>query len=428
MEKRFSIKRILNVLRLSEVKGMNIIMKAVMYGSGNIGRGFIGMLFSLSGYEVTFIDVAEELVETLNREKKYPVRIVSNEGFKDIEVLNVSAVNGNDSERTAAAIGEADIMATAVGVNVLKYIVPNLAAGIRKRMENGGKPLNIIICENLIDADKLLAKLIKEELSREEQSWFDENVGLVEASIGRMVPVQTEEMKAGNPLRVCVEQYDFLPVDKAAFKGEIPKIHNMVPYEPFDFYIKRKLYVHNMGHAICAYLGLYTHRDYIYESIDDVNIQSIVQNAMLESAMALALKFHMPTEDLVKHFQNLLYRFTNRALKDTCKRVGADPRRKLSLSDRLIGASNLCLESNVSPVFISIGTAGAVYEYIRENGLAQSAEQAREILESISALEKDHPLYDYILPVYQLFRNGVSVREIRQFAEALREKEQKAVI
>lgn len=122
-------------------------------------------------------------------------------------------------------------------------------------------------------------------------------------------------------------------VDKAAFKGGIPKVHNMVPYEPFDFYIKRKLYVHNMGHAICAYLGLYTHRDYIFESIDDVNIQSIVQNAMLESAMALALKFHMPTEDLVKHFQNLLYRFTNRALKDTCKRVGADPRRKLSLSD-----------------------------------------------------------------------------------------------
>ncbi|MCI9383732.1 MAG: mannitol-1-phosphate 5-dehydrogenase, partial [Lachnospiraceae bacterium] len=33
-------------------------MKAVMYGGGNIGRGFIGMLFSESGYEVTFVDVA----------------------------------------------------------------------------------------------------------------------------------------------------------------------------------------------------------------------------------------------------------------------------------------------------------------------------------------------------------------------------------
>ena len=403
-------------------------MKAVMYGAGNIGRGFIGMLFSASGYEVTFIDVAEKLIDALNREKTYPVRIVSNEGFEDIDVERICAVNGNNTEATAQAIAEADIMATAVGVNILKYIVPNLAAGIRRRIQAGGSPLNIIICENLIDADKLLAKLIRAELSEPEQDWFDKNIGLVEASIGRMVPVQTEEMKAGNPLRICVEQYDFLPVDKAAFKGEITDIKNMVPYEPFDFYIKRKLYVHNMGHAICAYLGLYTHKDYIYEAIDDINIQSIVQNAMLESAMALTHKYRMPTEDLVKHFQNLLYRFTNKALKDTCKRVGADPGRKLSPTDRLIGASRLCLEGNISPVFISIGTAAAICEYIRENNLPQSTEQAEKVLESISALKKDHPIYTYALPVYHRFLSGVSIHEIRQFAEGLREKEQKAVI
>ena len=403
-------------------------MKAVMYGAGNIGRGFIGMLFSASGYEVTFIDVAEKLIDALNREKTYPVRIVSNEGFEDIDVERICAVNGNNTEAAAQAIAEADIMATAVGVNILKYIVPNLAAGIRRRIQAGGSPLNIIICENLIDADKLLAKLIRAELSEPEQDWFDKNIGLVEASIGRMVPVQTEEMKAGNHLRICAEKYDFLPVDKAAFKGEIPDIKNMVPYEPFDFYIKRKLYVHNMGHAICAYLGLYTHKDYIYEAIDDINIQSIVQNAMLESAMALTHKYRMPTEDLVKHFQNLLYRFTNKALKDTCKRVGADPRRKLSPTDRLIGASQLCLEGNISPVFISIGTAAAICEYIRENNLPQSTEQAEKVLESISALKKDHPIYTYVLPVYNRFLSGVSIREIRQFAEGLREKEQKAVI
>ena len=40
-------------------------MKAVMYGGGNIGRGFIGALLSQSGYEVTFIDVAEPVVKAL---------------------------------------------------------------------------------------------------------------------------------------------------------------------------------------------------------------------------------------------------------------------------------------------------------------------------------------------------------------------------
>ena len=40
-------------------------MNAVMYGGGNIGRGFIGALLSQSGYRVTFIDVAEPVVKHL---------------------------------------------------------------------------------------------------------------------------------------------------------------------------------------------------------------------------------------------------------------------------------------------------------------------------------------------------------------------------
>ncbi len=403
-------------------------MKAVMYGGGNIGRGFVGMLFSMSGYEVIFIDVAEPVIVHLNQEGRYPVRIVSNEGHEDIEVLHVRAVNGNDQEQTAAAIAEADIMATAVGAGILRLIVPNLAAGIRKRMQSRKGPLNIIICENLMDADKVLEGLLKEELTEEEAAWFDENVGLVEASIGRMVPVQTEEMKAGNPLRVCVERYGFLPVDKAAFKGEIPRINNMIPFEPFDFYIKRKLYIHNMGHAVCAYLGLYTHKDYIYEAIDDAYIQNIVQNAMLESALALSRKYQVPVEGLIRHFQDLLIRFTNQALKDTCSRVGGDPRRKLSHEDRMIGSSLLCMEQGISPVFISIGTAGAVYRFLQEAGEPQGQEQAKKALKAVSGLKEAHPLYQYILPAYQRLADGVSVRELKSLAEDLRAEEQKEVI
>ena len=349
--------------------------KAVMYGAGNIGRGFIGMLFSQSGYEVTFVDVAEIVVNTLNRDHVYPVRIVSSEGYEDIEVQNVSAVNGNDMEAVADEIACCDIMATAVGVNVLKFIIPNLTAGIRKRMQKDGGPLNIIICENLMDANKVLESMLKEQMTEEEIGWFDENVGLVEASIGRMVPVQTEQMKDGNPLRVCVEKYGFLPVDRAGFRGEIPQIQNMIPFEPFDFYIRRKLFVHNMGHAVCAYLGLYTHRDYIFEAIEDPCIQNIVQNAMLESVLALSRAYGVSIEPLIRHFQDLLARFKNRALKDTCSRVGGDPKRKLSRTDRLIGASLLCLENGIDCQYVpgissAIGGLGFAGIPVTERGLS----------------------------------------------------------
>jgi mannitol-1-phosphate 5-dehydrogenase len=142
-----------------------------------------------------------------------------------------------------------------------------------------------------------------------------------------MIPVQTDEMKDGEPMRICTERYGYLPVDKAAFKGELPQLKNIVPYEPFDFYIKRKLFVHNLGHATCAYLGNYLGLNYIYEAIDDPNVRIIVQNAMLESAAALSGKYGADLAKLQLHITDLLHRFTNTALGDTCARVGGDPQR-----------------------------------------------------------------------------------------------------
>ena len=283
--------------------------QAVMYGGGNIGRGFIGATLSQSGYKVTFIDVAEPVVKALQEKEQYPVRYVSSEGHEDVVIEHVTAVNGNDQEAASEAIANCDIMATAVGARILKFIVGNIVAGLRKRWARDDRPLNIIICENLMDANKVMEGMLKDLLTDEEKKHFDEKVGLVEASIGRMVPVQTEEMKDGDPMRVCVGRCGFLPVDKAAFKGEIPEITNMVPFEPFDFYIKRKLYVHNMGHATCAYLGGYEGRKYIYQSIDDPEILNIVQNAMLESALALHKKYGVELDGLMLHITDLLGRF-----------------------------------------------------------------------------------------------------------------------
>ncbi len=403
-------------------------MKAVMYGGGNIGRGFIGTLFSASGYETVFVDVVDTVVNTLNQEHKYPVRILSNDGHKDIEVTNVSAVDGKNADLVAETIASADILATAVGVNVLKFIVPNIAESIRRRMARNGGPLDIIICENLMDANKVIEGMLKALLNDEERAWFDQNIGLVEASIGRMVPVQTEEMKDGNPMRVCVEGYDYLPVDKAAFKGKIPDIKNMVPFEPFDFYIKRKLYVHNMGHATCAYLGDLLGLEYIYEAIDRDEIYAVVKLAMEESAMALSKHYGVPLESLCLHINDLLYRFTNAALKDTCKRVGGDPARKLSAHDRLIGSSSLVLANGDIPAYIAIGAAAGLKRFIGEKELSQTNENAQALLLEVSGLNQDSILVKLILDMYAKILEGTSIGQLRRAADKIKAANRSNVI
>lgn len=403
-------------------------MKAVMYGAGNIGRGFIGALFADSGYEVTFIDVAEPVIEAINEAHRYPVRYISGEGCEDRWVEHVSAVNGTDQAAAAAAIADCDILATAVGARILKHIVPNLAAGLRLRWERTGRPLNIIICENLLDADKVLAELLKARMTEAECRRLEESVGLVEASIGRMVPVQTEEMKDGHPLRVCVEPYGFLPVDRAAFKGEIPPIRNLVPFTPFDFYLRRKLFVHNMGHAVCAYLGGLLELEYIYEAIDLPEIRLLVQNAMEESAAALTRRYGASAEELQRHVADLLYRFTNAALKDTCRRVGGDPARKLGPEDRMIGASRLAMEEGITPVYISVGTAAGLVRYLREQEAACTVENARRVLTEVSRLEPDSPLAVLILDSFRQIIGGSTMAQLWKDAEGRKHAGQGAVI
>ncbi len=397
-------------------------MQAVMYGGGNIGRGFIGTVFSQSGYHVTFVDVAQPVIDALNEKGAYPVRIVESQGHQDVLVKNVCAVNGNDQSAVAEAIANADIMATAVGVNILKFIIPNLVAGIRRRMALGKGPLNILICENLMDANHVLEGMLKEQLTPEEQAWMDENIGLVEASIGRMVPVQTDAMKDGDPMRVCVERYGYLPVDKAAFKGGIPNISNMVPFDPFDFYLKRKLYIHNMGHAICAYLGNLYDLTYIWEAIDRDEIYIPVRLAMEESALALSKKYGVALGDILSHINDLLNRFTNRALGDTCARVGGDPKRKLSPADRLIGASQLALEHGIDPCYMALGTAAAVIRYLKEQELEQNVENARSVLADVCQLPAESPITAKVLDFYGRFQAGESLSSLRRYCDMLKKQ------
>lgn len=331
-----------------------------MYGAGNIGRGFIGQLFSENGYSVGFIDINQEVIGALNRDNEYPVEIVSNEKIEERVVKNVYGIDGTDLELVSDEIASADIMATAIGVNVLKFIAKPIALGLKKRFLANKKPFNIIICENLIGADAFLKGLIKEQIP-EYAERIDKEVGFVEASIGRMVPVVPEEKKKGNVLRVFVEPYNILPVDKDAFVGEIPTINNLYPSAPFNYFIQRKLFMHNMSHALCAYLGYLRNYNYIYQAVGDYDIKYVAYKALTQSALAISKENGTEIDGLLSHAENLLFRFANVELGDTVERVGRDTKRKLSANDRLIGAIKLCEKHDVPCNFLLIGVAAGMY-------------------------------------------------------------------
>jgi len=372
--------------------------KAVQFGAGNIGRGFLGQLYFESGYETVFVDVAEGIVDELRTRHRYPLRIVGEQSYT-ITIGNVTAIHAADVDSVAKALAQADLAATAVGVAALPKVAPSVAEGIARRFEDPkAQPLNVIVCENMIDAGPYLREAVRRHLPSRFHDLLEDKVGFVEASIGRMVPAMTEQQQAQETLLVCAEPYCELPVDANGFKGPIPHLEHMAPRANFAGYVARKLFVHNAGHAATAYLGYLKGHEYIWQAIGDEAVRREADAAMAETCAGLVGQHGLDPEGLKAHWDDLVRRFENRALGDQVARVAKDPIRKLGHSDRLIGAARMCLAQGIEPVHVAFAAAAAIrydppndpaaralQEILREQGM-------RGIFTRVCHIAQDSPL------------------------------------
>lgn len=305
--------------------------KAVQFGAGNIGRGFIGALLSQAGYQVTFADVAEPVIDKINADKTYTVHVMDVQ-CEDQTITGIRGVNSTKPE-AIQAIAEAELVTTAVGLVILPRIAPAIAAAIEKRRTDGMKePMNIIACENAIRATSQLKEAVYGALSEEGKAYVDEYVGFPDCAVDRIVP----PVKSENFIDVVVESYFEWDVERSGFRGEILEIPGMSLVDDLMAYIERKLFTLNTGHCITAYLGKLRGLPTIDKAIADPDVFATVYAAMQESGAGLIKKHDFDAEKHAAYINKIIGRFKNPYLQDDVTRVGREPLRKLSPTDRLI--------------------------------------------------------------------------------------------
>ena len=288
-------------------------------------------MLAQAGYELVFADVVEELLNQINSRKEYTVHVSDHNSY-DIEVKGVRAVNSG-SEEAVREIAGADIITTAVGLRILKFVAPTVAKGIAARKAAGNEaPLNVIACENGLKATSQLKELVFAQLDSETAAWAEKHVGFPDAAVDRIVPPVRCEI----PLDVAVEEYFEWDVERASFVGPVPEIKGMTPVDNLLAYVERKLFTLNTGHATAAYLGKLKGIGTIGECVADPKIAAIVKEAMQQSGEGLVRKFGFDHDAHFAYIEKILRRFSNPYLRDECDRVGREPLRKLAPNDRLI--------------------------------------------------------------------------------------------
>ncbi|KAI0132950.1 mannitol-1-phosphate 5-dehydrogenase [Xylariales sp. AK1849] len=379
--------------------------KAVHFGSGNIGRGFVACFLHESGYEVIFADVVDKLVDSLNATKSYKVVEVGAEGTDEKIITNYRAINSKTHEAELIdEIATADVVTCSVGPNILKFIAPVIAKGVDKR-SNDQKPLAVIACENAIGATDTLAGHIKDPKHTPEHRLEDhhERAAYANSAIDRIVPAQDPD--AG--LDVTLEKFYEWVVDKTPFAdSEIPSIEGIKWVDNLLPYIERKLFTVNTGHATAAYHGYNRKKQTVDDALRDREIKAEVSAALDETSKLIVEKHGIPADEQLAYKHKIITRISNPHLGDAVERVGRAPLRKLSRKERFISPAVELAEKGHS-VDALLFAAEMAFRFQNIEGDDESKELAKimsensaeDVVKQVCGLQTSDKLFPQVVEV-----------------------------
>lgn len=369
-------------------------MKAVHFGAGNIGRGFVGLILHNAGYEVVFADVAAPLIDALASTPTYRVH-EAGERPRTWTVDNYRALNSSkDEPGVVAEIATADIVTTAVGPNVLRFVAPLIAAAIADRAEEL-PPLTVMACENAINATDLLKTEVLAALGDREPGWLESRAVFANTAVDRIVPAQDQ----GSGLDVTVEDFFEWAIESGPFGDAVPVIPEAHFVDDLAPYIERKLFTVNTGHATIAYHGFMRGAASLSDAMAIPEVFDEVTAVLGETASLLVGKHEFDRATHDEYVARTLRRFANPHLPDTPARVGRQPLRKLGRNERFISPAAQLAATGTAPVALVRAIGAALRFDLPED--PESVEMlallrdltAEEFTTRVTGLEPEEPLF-----------------------------------
>ena len=326
--------------------------RVVIFGAGSTGRGHIGQLADASGFDLTFIDRDEALVNTLAAAGHYTVRM-HGAHTRDVVIDGFAIHRLSDEAAVAEAMAQTNLVLTAVLADNLAQLAHGMSKGIALRAErNIDSPLNIVACENMINASSALRGYVMSALDPRYHDYARAHVGFPDAMVARVVPTGI-----GDKLVLEAEDYNEWTVDRRRFLGNGPVPDGMELVDNLPARLERKLFMHNTGHAVCGYLAFHKGHKLMCDAVADPEIAAVTRGAMVESGEALIRKHGFDRDSIDAYREDFFPRVGSRAIEDPVWRVIRSPIRKIGRNERLIGPACMCLDYGIEPRHLATGIA-----------------------------------------------------------------------
>ncbi|WP_379945762.1 mannitol dehydrogenase [Enterococcus devriesei] len=259
--------------------------KALLFGAGKIGQGFIGDLLHEDGYEIIFADVSDEVIEEINKNNCYRL-FLTNHKYEEKIIDNVFAFSLLKSqEKIIDAITQVDVIVTSVMKTNLVSVAPILAKGLKKRLAEGKSRVLVMACENAVMGTDILVNLMIDTkiitLNQLKEIGAYPNTG-----VDRFVFGGIYNGKEGTAIS---DSHEFAIERQKLDDPESKPITGAEYVDNLEAVLKRKLYLVNCWLAITSYIGYTKGYKMVDEALRDEEIQKIVNKAVLESARSLEM-------------------------------------------------------------------------------------------------------------------------------------------
>lgn len=376
--------------------------KAIIWGAGRIGRGFVADLLHEGGYFIDFVDIDSSLVDLLNERGAYSIYKADASGIRRDVIEGGFRAHHTSDDVSALFLDEDCLIDVAVFKNDIAAVADMLVPYISLRAEKlPGSKLDIITNVNMVSPELAFRQLLEERLTGAAREYLDSNIGISGIFMMCISPDAKPEMLAEDPLAVYNNGFFEQGVDAHAFLGKKPEAPRMRLSDRLEAEEARKLYTLNMAHCALAYLGKPLGYETSFEAVNDEAVAGILSGALDEAGIGLAAEFGFSAEETANWKKTIFDLLYNPYMADPLSRLGADSRRKLSGNDRLMMPAKLCLSAGTIPANLAkIIRAGYNFEnddpgthYVRA---LVSGKGLAEAISEVGSIDTTHELYRII--------------------------------
>ena len=297
--------------------------KAIHFGAGNIGRGFIGPVLQDNNYEVIFVDVDERLIDKLNTSKEYKVFKLGNTKDNSINVQNVSAVSLNNFSAISDILNEVTLISSSVGPKFVQDVF-DVINKVQFKNE-----VTFIAFENMYRASSTVQK--NSEAS-------NPYLTVIDAVVDKIIPPQKKDS-----LDVIVENYGSIILDES--KTKPLEVSDIVKYGHYEEEFIKKLWLLNGLHLQLAYFGISKGYKYIHEiyKSDEGKEFAIKASSELMNAFSLFAKKY---DDIEEFSLNINDRFSSDTINDELLRIARNPKIKFSENERFAKPLDILIQND----------------------------------------------------------------------------------